>query len=41
MRGSHRSQFIYVVADEERTGLEVGYDAGSVLCGVLRRIESL
>ena len=35
-------QFVCVVSDEERAGLEVGYDAGSALRhgpGVLRQIE--
>ena len=39
MGGSHRFQFVCVVADEECAGLEIGYDAGFVLCGILRRIE--
>jgi hypothetical protein len=34
-----RCQFVCVVSDEERAGLEVGYDAGSVIRRVLRRIE--
>ena len=34
-------QFVCVVANEERARLEIGYDAGLVLCGILRRIEGM